>query len=301
MNNPLILISGATGNTGSEAIDQLLDRQARVRALVRSDDQRAAALRSRGVQVVIGDLRDFASVKAAMEGVSAAYFVFPLEPGILKATAYFAQAAKEANVKAIVNISQRTARFDAVSEDARDHWFSERVFDWCGVPVTHLRPVLFMEWLVYPFQLAYFTSHRSIRLPGGKGRHSPIAAFDQGRVIATILTDPAAHAGKTYHLYGPDEMSYEEMAQAVGEAIGLDVRYEAELMESFVERITAAGVEPFRVQHLAAVFDDFQRNLLAGANDTVKTLTGAPPMSIREFARKNVDLLRSNAAGFAPL
>jgi uncharacterized protein YbjT (DUF2867 family) len=85
-----------------------------------------------------------------MEGVRSAYFLHPIAPGIIGAAAYFAQAAKEAGVTAIVNMSQISARRESASHAAQDHWISERVFDWSGVPTTHLRPTFFADWLVYP-------------------------------------------------------------------------------------------------------------------------------------------------------
>src|SRR5258706_9176422 len=106
MKESTILVSGATGRTGGTAIDELLEMNKRVRAYVRSDDERAAALRERGVDIAVGDFTDIDDIRAAMEGVSSAYFLHPIAPGIISAAAYFAQAAKEAGVKAIVNMSQ---------------------------------------------------------------------------------------------------------------------------------------------------------------------------------------------------
>lgn len=84
-----------------------------------------------------------------MQGVKRAYFCFPIAPGMVQATAQFAQASREVGVDVIVTMSQKIARKDAHSHDAFDHWLSERVFDWSGVPVTHLRPTFFAEWLLY--------------------------------------------------------------------------------------------------------------------------------------------------------
>jgi NAD(P)H dehydrogenase (quinone) len=292
MNSPLILLTGATGATGGVALEQLLGQGAKVRAFVHADDERAALLRGRGVDIAVGDLEDFRSIRAALEGVQSCYFVYPLAPQILKATAYFAEAARQTGVSAIVNMSQRTARIDSASHDAQDHWFAERVFDWSGVPVTHLRPVLFMEWLLYPFQLPLIVEHDSLVLPGGDGRHAPVAAYDQGRVIATILMNPTPHAGQTYHLYGPEEMTYAEIARAVGEAIGKEIRYVPESLEDFRARLAKIGLPPFVIQHLAAVFEEYQQDKLTGTNNTVEALTGTAPMSIRDFARHHIAELR---------
>ena len=75
--------------------------------------------------------------------------MYPVQPGILQATAYFAQAAKEAAVSAIVNMWVFSARREAKSHAAQDHWISEQVLNWSGVPTTHLRPTLFAEWALY--------------------------------------------------------------------------------------------------------------------------------------------------------
>lgn len=293
--NKTILVTGATGTTGGYTIDQLLARGANVRALVRKEDARAAALRARGVDVRVGNLEEFASVRAALTGVDTAYFVYPLEANILQATAYFAQAAKSAGVRAVVNMSQRTAHADSSSHSAQDHWVAERVFDWSGVPVIHLRPVLFMEWLLYPFQSPVIAGHRSLMLPGGDGRHAPVAAYDQGRVIATLLQDPDAHIGKTYNLYGPEELTYAQIAQKVGAALGTEISYVAEDPQQFVTRLLQVGVPPYVVRHLSAVFAEYRDNLLAGSNNTIEMLTGVAPMSIAEFAVQHAAALRKAA------
>ncbi len=54
MSEKRILVTGATGFTGGTAVDTLLKLGQRVRAFVHADDGRAAALRGRGVEVVVG-------------------------------------------------------------------------------------------------------------------------------------------------------------------------------------------------------------------------------------------------------
>jgi NAD(P)H dehydrogenase (quinone) len=133
MTDQPVLVTGATGATGGYTIHALTELDVSIRAMVRKDDDRAARLRTAGVEVVLGDLLDLDSVRAAMESVSAAYFVYPLLPGLIDATAYFAQSGHEAGLHGIVNMSQVSARRDSKSHQARDHWISERVFDWSGV------------------------------------------------------------------------------------------------------------------------------------------------------------------------
>src|SRR5262245_55086788 len=77
-----------------------------------------------GAEVVIGDFLKFNDVRAAMRGVRGAYICYPIRPGILQVTAYFAQAAKEASLECVVNMSQKSAREDAQSHAMCDHWLA---------------------------------------------------------------------------------------------------------------------------------------------------------------------------------
>ena len=145
MSSKLYLVTAAVGATGSETANLLLSNGHRVRAFVRHSDERSSVLKAAGAEIFVGDLLDFASVRSAMDGVYGAYFCYPIAPGILDATAYFAQAALEANVSHVVNMSQMSALREATSTSALNHWMSERLFDRSGVPVTHIRPGFFAE------------------------------------------------------------------------------------------------------------------------------------------------------------
>jgi uncharacterized protein YbjT (DUF2867 family) len=70
------LITGATGATGGSAIKKLLELKVPVRALVHQVDERSKKLSSQGVEIVQGDLTDFEAVSEALQGITAAYFVF---------------------------------------------------------------------------------------------------------------------------------------------------------------------------------------------------------------------------------
>jgi uncharacterized protein YbjT (DUF2867 family) len=284
-----VLVTGATGDTGRATVDELLARGYRVRALAHGQDARSKKLQDRGVEVVYGDLLDFGQVRAALDGVQRAYFVYPIRPGILQATAYFAQAAKEAGVDGIVNMSQKSAREDAKSHAATDHWLSERVFDWSGLTVAHIRPTYFAEWLLY---LAPMIRAGFLHVPFGTGKHAPIAAEDQGRVIAGILEDPAPHRGKIYPLYGPVEFTYQETAQILSRVLGKRVEYKQVDFEVFRQNMEAGGKASavgnnFLFQHLREVAIDHQNGVFEGTNDLVEKLGGRQPMTLEAFITKH--------------
>ena len=164
-----------------------------MRALVHREDERADALRRQGAEVVLGDLDDHESVKAALQGVDRRLLLLPDRTGMVRATALFAHAAKAAGVEAVVNMSQIIAREDARSHASFDHWLAERVFDASGVPVTHLRPTFFAEWLLY---LAPMIGQGQVFMAFGPGKAALIAAEDQGRVIAARPPGPEAPRGE---------------------------------------------------------------------------------------------------------
>ena len=85
-----------TGATGGDVARQLLEKGQAVRVLAHRPDERSERLQKIGAEVVFGDFLDFDSVRAALNGVQRAYFRYPINPGLVQATAQFAQAAKEA-------------------------------------------------------------------------------------------------------------------------------------------------------------------------------------------------------------
>ena len=301
------LITGATGATGGNAARQLLEKEHAVRVLAHRPDERSEQLQKLGAEVVFGDFLDFDSVRAALSGVQRAYFCYPISPGLVQATAQFAQAAKEAGVEVIVNMSQKSARSDAKSEAARQHWLSERVFDWSGVPAVHLRPTFFAEWLL---NLAPMIRQGRMLAPfSATGRHAPVAAEDQARLIAAILQHPTTHVGKTYPLFGPVELTYPEIAAIISLVIGKEVGYQQVPIEQFFEIIgsrpkgpaqntaivfysdpgalTGGSAKTFLMQHLHEVAIDHSNGIFAGTNNYLAEIGGRQPMTVEEFVSRN--------------
>ena len=257
-----------------------------MRALVHKVDERSEKLSSQGVEIVQGDLSDFEAISEALQGITAAYFVFPIQvPGILEATAFFAQAALEQGVEAIVNMSQISARRIAKSHAAQNHWIAERLLDRSGIPVTHLRPTFFAEWLMYLSQS--IREKDMFPLPFGNARYAPIAAEDQGRVIAAILNDSAEHVGKTYPLYGPKELTQYEVADILTQVLGRKITYVPVEIEAFSEMWKERGYSPHFRQHISAVAQDCRDGVFSGTNDLVEKLTGQKPLQLMDYIIKH--------------
>lgn len=309
MTQPKFLIAGATGATGAAAVEQLLEKGYQVRALAHREDERSDRLKALGAEVIFGDLLDFEAMRVALTGTRRAYFVYPIRPGLVQATAQFAQAAKEAGVDAIVNMSQKSAREDAKSHSAQQHWLAERVFDWSSLNVTHIRPTYFAEWLLY---LAPMIRQGVIYGPFTTGRHAPVAGEDQGRVIVGILENPEPHRGKIYPLYGPTEFNYNEIAAIVGGVLGKEIKYQHIPIEKWAEIVAGASTgkpkrndaaslyseadlltgrpgSEFLVQHLREVAIDHTNGIFEGTNNLIEEIGGKPPMTVEAFVIKHRD------------
>jgi NAD(P)H dehydrogenase (quinone) len=276
----LFLVTGATGKTGAHTVRLLRERGLRVRALVHSLDGRADRLADLGAELVQGDLLDFPSVSAATAGVTAGYFIYPIRPGLVEATANFAQAASEAGVHAVVNMSQISARREATSNAARQHWIAERLLDRTALVTTHLRPTFFMEWLN-----AFWVRGANegiFRLPFADVRHAPIAAVDQAKVIAAILQNPDPHDRQVYPLFGAEELDWHAIAAKIQNTLGIPVRYEPIEISTFAAGLTGAGASAHFVQHLSNVSQDYLDGVFSGINNLVEVIGGSKPLTVEE-------------------
>lgn len=152
-----------------------------------------------------------------------------------------------------------------------------------------------------------------LHVPFGTGRHAPITAEDQARVIVGILENPAAHRGQVYPLFGPVEFTYQEIAQVLSRVLGKEVKYKQVSFETMLQMMAAGGQKPpaehtaralygefeqtperrtgdsFLIQHLREVAIDHQNGVFAGTNDLVEKIGGQPPMTLEEFVGKHRD------------
>ena len=128
-----ILVTGAAGQLGAvgrTVTGLLLERGLPVRAMVRREDDRAAALRAAGALVVVGDLLEPADVYRVVSGCRRVYFGMSVSAGYLEATVTMAAVAREVGVNALVNMSQMTVSQMSIqnttpSPQQRQHWLSE--------------------------------------------------------------------------------------------------------------------------------------------------------------------------------
>src|SRR5437879_1848393 len=186
------LVTGAAGQLGAvgrTVTGLLLDRGLPVRATVRRADDRAAALRVAGAEVVVGDLLEPADVHRVVNGCRRVYFGMSVSAGYLEASVTMAAVAREVGVDALVNMSQMTVSEMSIqnttpSPQQRQHWLSEQALAWSALPVVTIRPTVLLDGFFLPLTGPSVRDQSRIELPFGRGKTSPVAAADVARVVA---------------------------------------------------------------------------------------------------------------------
>lgn len=295
LNQDRILVTGAAGAVGAnarEAVRILLEQGRPVRALVHRDDQRAAALRAMGAQVVVADLLDIASLHAAMAGCAVVYFTMSIAPTYLEAAANMAVTAKNLNVRAFVNLSQMT--LSQMSETAstgspqqRQHWLAEQMLRWSGLPVVYLRPTAFYDGMFLVQGAKGIRDDNAIRLPFANGKTSPLAASDVGAAAAAVLADPAPHIGQVLELTGPASLTLDEIADVFSRELGRIVRYIDVPPAMWEARLREAQLPPHLVDHLVTMGALHRANAYDRMTGTFARLVGRAPIDLAEFIRRN--------------
>jgi len=290
-----ILVTGAAGRVGAvgRTVTELLLKQGKaVRAMVRTDDERAQALRGLGAEVVVGNLLDLDSMHRAITGCQTMYFGMSVSDAYLAATVNAAAVAKHHGVKAFINMSQMTVSQMSITETTPSpqhklHWLAEQALNWSGLPVVHVRPTVFLEGFFLTLTPESVKESDQIRLPFGEGKTSPVAAEDVARAIAVLLTTPQPHIGKIYHLTGPQSESMHFYAQEYSKALGRAITYQDIPVEPWRDELLKRGWPVHLVNHLATLADLHRAGRFDRTSEDVRTLTGQVPLSVQEFVRKN--------------
>jgi NAD(P)H dehydrogenase (quinone) len=291
-----ILVTGAAGQLGAvgrTVTSLLLDRGLPVRALVRREDERAAALRAAGAEVVVGDLLEPTDVYRVVSGCQRVYFGMSASAGYLEATVTMAAVARQIRVDALVNMSQMTVSQMSLqnttsSPQQRQHWLSEQVLAWSGLPVVTIRPTMFLESLLL-LAGAGIRERSRIELPFGSGKTSPVAAADVASVVAAILADPPSHIGRLYELTGPRSQDLHGVAREFSAALNREISYVDTPPENLEQELKRLGIPEHVARHVLTMGELHRANRYDRQADGVQRVTGQPPMSVRQFVSLNAD------------
>lgn len=272
----VIVVSGASGRLGGKVAAQLAADGLALRLLVR-DAGRAPALPN--AEVAVAEYRDSAAVRAALDGAGVVFMVSASEsPDRVEQHKTFVDAAVAAGVGHVVYTSFVGAARDAVFTLARDHGATEEIIRGSGLPFTFLRDNLYADFL--PFLVG---EDGVIRGPAGEGRAAVVAQDDIAAAAAAVLRDPAAHAGRTYDLTGPEALTFGEMAAIVSAATGRAVRFQDEtLAEAYASR-ERFGAPGWQVDAWVSTYTAVAAGQMAAVSPAIGALTGRPATGLAEL------------------
>lgn len=277
----MILVTGATGNTGSSLLSSLQGRGVSVRAMIRSarDEQRLAAS---SATPVVADFEDRASLEAALHGVSRAYLVTPSSAAAEEQQVRFVEVANEAGVQQIVLLSQLAAAEDSPVRFLRYHAVVERRIRELGLGYTFLRPNLYMQGLL-TFRNS-IASDGAFFAPIGDARVSLVDVRDIADVAAEALTG-GSHFDKTYDLTGPDALNHHEIADSLSRTLGRSVTFTDVPPEAFAAALGEYRMPRWQIEGLLEDYEHYRRGEAEAISPAVREVTGHAPRDINRFAR----------------
>lgn len=284
----MILVTGATGNTGSEIIKHLSTAGAQVRALVRNREK-ATVIEGPGVEIVEGDLAKPETLDAALEGMEKAFLLSSVNPHQVKLQGNFVEAAKRAGLRHIVKQSAVGAGPDAPEGMTRWHWQTEQQISASGIPFTHLRPVFFMQTLLGYAPFIAMKSALALPMKDAKVSINMVDVRDIAGVAVKALTE-AGHEGKTYTVTGPEMLTFEQIAEKLSVATGNKMPFVVLPPEVFKKEMLEAGQAESLADSAVAYFGSLTTGNTANAivTNVVAEVAKKQPLSFDQFARDYV-------------
>ena len=296
----MFLITGAGGGVGSvsrRVVAELRRTGHPVRALVRHDDARADALRDLGAEVVVGDLTSPEDVARATRGITRMFFNMSVSPEYVEASAVVSAVVSElGGVETLVNMSQMTVSQMTLtsteeSRQQRLHWLSERVMNWSGIPVVHVRPTVFLDNPLFTVLGAASIRDRGVlALPFGDGHTSPIAADDVARVVVALLGNPVTTAGDVYELTGPQVLDVAGLAEQFGRALGRPITPEELPTEKMLGLMAGLGLSDHVAHHISTMAKLHREDRYNRATGDVERVTGRPAQTVEQWVSAHPDL-----------
>jgi len=291
------LISHASGTIGRAAFRAAVDRGHGVRVLVHDPSQaslfapaaRAPGAESRGerpgetpVEVIVADVANTAEHKRAFEGVEAAILTAPLGSEFVPWHRALAEAAENARVRHIVQLSGQGADLNSPTRILRWLADAEAQAAKAGIHATVLRPSLYMQMLFK--HVPEMSSCGVIEAPFRHARWGLVDARD----VAEVAIDRLERGAKpgVHELTGPQALDYAEIAKIVSRVIGRKIHYVDVCSPKARGRLEAKRVSPRLTEALLEYWDFHATSgTTPRLTNEIEAILGRPPRKLAEFVR----------------
>lgn len=276
---PDLAVTGSTGVLGGMVARGLAEAGFSQRLLVR-DAGRAPQLPDS--PAVVAGYADAAGSRSALQGTKTLFMVSASEAeDRLQQHCTFVDAAAEAGVQHIVYTSFFGAGPACTFTLGRDHYATEQRIRDSGVAFTFLRDNFYLDFLP-----VLAGEDGVIRGPAGDGVMAAVAREDIARCAVAVLRDPAVHAGFTYNLTGPEDISLGQAAEVLTAATGRTVTFHNETVEEAYGSRAHYGAPKWQVDAWVSTYTAIAAGELAGTTADVRGLTGKDPLSLTEFVKQ---------------
>jgi NAD(P)H dehydrogenase (quinone) len=278
-NLPELAVTGSTGHVGGMLARLLAGSGTPQRLLVRD------ATRAPGLDAAVPLLSSYADKPLAISALSGVRTLFMVSAAEaqdrLQQHNTFVDAAAEAGVEHIIYTSFFGAAPDATFTLARDHYATEEHIKSSGMAFTFLRDNLYTDFLP-----VFAGEDGVIRGPAADGAAAVVTRADVARCAFAILRDPGVHAGATYNLTGPEDLTLTAAAQIISAQTHRTLSYHAETTEEAYASRAGYGAPPWQVEAWVSTYAAIAAGELSGPTTAVRDLTGKAPPSLPDFLRQ---------------
>ncbi len=277
----MILVTGATGQLGTAVIETLLKKTSadQIAGLARSAEK-AASFKEQGVDMRIGDYDDTASLEQAMQGVDRVLLIASNdEDKRVQQHQNVIHAAKKAGVKCVAYTS-RTLKDPTTMENKlmEGHFKTEDDIKASGLGYIIFRNVLYMD-AVPQFVGGEKVFETGINFPTGDGRVPFALRSDMGEAIATALLEDGC-ADETYNLTNSESYSFADVAAALSELSGQEVKYNPVEKEAFAAGLAQRGVPEVQAQRVVGFLVDIGNGQEDDVSPKLEQLLGRKPVTL---------------------
>ncbi len=282
-----ILVTGSTGNIGSQVVALIAGKGVEVRALTRSPDKAQFPV---GIIPVRGDLSDVDAMRAALAGVGTLFLLAPNVPDELTLAMIALNLAREAGVRGVVYLSVfKGAEYTDVPHFAGKHTV-ERMIERCGIPATILRPAYYIQNDLQ--QKDALLGAGLYAMPVGQKGISMVDTRDIAAVAAAALlrreqtSDALPH--DVVELVGPDCLTGPALGELWTAVLGRPIRYAGDDLD-VIERTMKAFAPGWLAYDMRLMMNRYQQDGAAATPaelDRLAALLGHAPRSYRDFAVK---------------
>jgi uncharacterized protein YbjT (DUF2867 family) len=288
-----ILVTGASGNIGSEIVNQLLGvaPAVSIKAAVHSRQNVKKVKDGDRVKVIPIDYNESDTLRQALKDVDKLFLLTPDVPNAAHLASNAVTEAKKAGIRHIVKQSVMGADLEADVGTMRLHRQVEDIIEQSGIPFTFLRPNEFMQNFIN-FHSPSIKGNNAFYIPLEDAKVSLVDVRDIAAVAVKSLTDEDLHKNKTYLITGPEALSYHQVAEILSNRIGRKINYVNISDEEARAAMKEIGMSDCLINTVSELSDYFRKGKASEISSAVEEVTGNKPISFSQFANDYVDAFR---------